>query len=37
MHDEEARMNRAYLKEIARIKRGDKPTGLFEQQTNNPI
>ena len=37
MHDEEARMNRALLREIARVKRGEQPTELFQAQTNNPI
>ena len=30
MNPEEARMNRALLKEISRIKRGEEPTGLLE-------
>ena len=29
MNPEEARMNRALLKEISRIKRGEEPTGLL--------
>lgn len=37
MNPEEARMNRALLKEISRIKRGEEPTGLLALQTNNPI
>ena len=31
MKPEEARMNRALLQEIARAKRGDKPTSLLNQ------
>ena len=37
MNPEEARMNRALLQEIARVKRGDEPTGLLANATNNPI
>ena len=29
MNPEEARMNRALLQEIARVKRGDEPTGIL--------
>ena len=37
MNPEEVKMNRALLQEIARVKRGDEPTGLLANQTNNPI
>lgn len=37
MKPEEARMNRALLQEIARVKRGDQPTSLLTQQRDNPI
>lgn len=33
MNPEEARMNRALLQEIARVKRGDEPTGMLAQVT----
>ena len=31
LNPEEARMNRALLKEIARVKRGDEPSGLLQR------
>jgi len=31
MNPEEARMNRALLKEISRVKRGEEPTNLLAQ------
>lgn len=37
MNPEEARMNRALLQEIARVKRGEEPTGLMQNATKNPI
>ena len=37
MNPEEARMNRALLQEIARVKRGEEPTGLLANASNNPI
>jgi len=37
MNPEEAKMNRALLQEIGRVKRGDEPTGLLAAATNNPI
>ena len=37
MNPEEAKMNRALLQEIARVKRGDQPTHLLAAATNNPI
>ena len=37
MNPEEAKMNRALLKEIARVKRGDEPTNLLAAQTQAPI
>jgi len=37
MNPEEARMNRALLQEIARVKRGEEPTGVLAQQTSSPI
>lgn len=37
MNPEEARMNRALLQEIARVKRGEEPTGMLAAQSNNPI
>ena len=37
MNPEEARMNRALLQEIARVKRGEEPTGLLDKQSLNPI
>jgi len=37
MNPEEARMNRELLKEIARIKRGERPSNKFQQQTDAPI
>ena len=37
MNPEEARMNRAYLQEIARVKRGDEPTDKLIAAMQNPI
>ena len=37
MNPEEARMNRALLQEIARVKRGEEPSELLQVATNNPI
>jgi len=37
MNPEEAKMNRALLKEIGRVKRGDEPTDTLTMQTKNPI
>ena len=37
MNPEEARMNRALLHEIARVKRGEEPTSLLTAATNNPF
>ena len=37
MNPEEARMNRALLQEIARVKRGDEPSDLLAIATQNPI
>ena len=37
MNPEEARMNRALLQEIARVKRGDQPTDKLAAAVQNPI
>ena len=37
MNPEEAKMNRALLKEIARAKRGDDPTDLLDHKSKVPI
>ena len=37
MNPEEARMNRALLQEIARVKRGDQPTEKLAAAVQNPI
>ena len=37
MNPEEARMNRALLQEIARVKRGDMPTDKLAAAVQNPI
>ena len=37
MNPEEARMNRALLQEIARVKRGDEPTNQLAAAVKNPI
>lgn len=37
MNPEEARMNRALLQEIARVKRGEQPTDKLAAAVQNPI
>ena len=37
MNPEEARMNRALLQEIARVKRGEEPSDLLQAASLNPI
>ena len=37
MNNDEARMNRALLQEIGRIKRGDSPTHMLNGALQNPI
>ena len=37
MNPDEARMNRALLQEIGRIKRGESPTNMLSGQLHNPI
>ena len=37
MNPEEARMNRALLQEIARVKRGEQPTDKMAAAVQNPI
>ena len=37
MNPEEARMNRALLQEISRVKRGDQPTDKMAIATKSPI
>ena len=37
MNEEEARMNRNLLKEIARAKRGDEPTAQLASASKSPL